>query len=205
MRRPRARRRRLIARRRLAIVGQQQVLHAVRCRVTVDAGVGGYRRRDVGGRGRWPFGAGRQARFGVDDFSGSGDLLQDDVRRDGQVVEVRGAQTGAGVFRAQLPGFGRGDVRDGADGVAEEVHRVGEVVDDEAAHGSGGVGVIDVVAVGECGGRGVQDVLHIHPVVDQNLRDGGQPLNLFGGLVPGSGDEALHLTDGHRQVRQRRI
>ncbi len=42
-------------------------------------------------------------------------------------------------------------------------------------------------------------------MIDQVLRDIGQPRNLFAGLVACPGDEALHLADRRRQIGQRRV
>ena len=42
-------------------------------------------------------------------------------------------------------------------------------------------------------------------LIDEGLRDVGQPLQLFSGLVPIFGNKSLHLADRNRQIRQRRI
>ena len=51
----------------------------------------------------------------------------------------------------------------------------------------------------------MQNVFQSHVVIDQDLRDIGQPGNLLAGLVASPGDESLHLADRRRQIGQRRV
>ena len=82
--------------------------------------------------------------------------------------------------------------------IAEQMklHGVREVVHDERARHRTGVGVVDVVPVGNTVRGDVKDVLDRHPVIDQILRHVGQPLDLLRRLVAAPCDEALHFTDG---------
>ena len=80
-----------------------------------------------------------------------------------------------------------------------------EVHQPEPSHDGSGVGVVVVEEVAERIRRAVQNVFQGHVVIDQVLRDIGQPGNLLAGLVAGAGDESLHLADRRRQISQRRV
>ena len=177
------------------------------CRdVTVEAGV----RRH---RGRWrrrlrrAAGSARSERgIGVDDLVGGDRRHQVRVERGlRQDVEVEQPQCRAQVLSAELSGFGCGDVRDAADGPAEELHGVGEVGEDERADCARQIRVEDVVRVGERGGRDVKDVLDVHSVIRQHLRRVRESLHLLGGLVPGVRDEALHFADRDGELFHRGV
>ena len=53
--------------------------------------------------------------------------------------------------------------------------------------------------------RDVQDVLEVHAVIGQVLRDTAEEPDLFGGLVSRALDEALRLADDLGQVRERGV
>ena len=151
-----------------------------------------------------PFGA--RAGSVYDDVGGIGGRHQ--VRVDlerSEHVGVQQSQPGAEVLRAQLRRFRRGRILQSTDRTADEVDRVREVGQREGAGVVAGVWTVDVVAVGECVRRDVQDVLQRHLAVDQDLGDVGQTLDLFGGRGARARDESLDLDDRHRQVVQRAV
>ncbi len=123
----------------------------------------------------------------------------------GMLLMLSSFQHGPEVLRAEFRCFGRRGVRDAADETAEEVDRVLEVDQRERPGNRTTVGVVDVLVVGERGRREVENVLEGQLVVGDDLRQVAEPLNLLGGLVPGARNEALHLTQRDRQVRQRPV
>ena len=146
-----------------------------------------------------------ELRVGVNDLVGAGRLGQVGADRGRDVVQVEQPQCRAEVVVAQLRGLWRRGVLRGADHAAHELHRAGQVGNRESTTGRAGVGVVDVVRVGERVGCDVQHLLEIHLHVDQGLGDLLESLELLGGLIARSRDEPLHL--GHRggEIRQRSI
>ncbi len=169
-----------------------------------DAGVGRDRWRRLGRIAR-PRTSRRELRIGVDDVFRLGRGPQVGVDRQRQVVEVEQSQRGPEVLLAELRRLGCSGVGDAPDHAAHEPHRVGEVDERERPGHTAGRRVVDVLVVGDRVRRHVQDVLQRQPIVNEVLSDGGQASDLLGGLFAAACDEALHLADRDREVRQRRV
>jgi hypothetical protein len=101
---------------------------------------------------------------------------------------------------AQLSRFRCGHVLDCPDRTADESQGIGEIVQRRSSYHASGVGVVDVVGVRDGVWSNVKNVLEVYLVVDQVLRDVGQPLNLLRGLVAGAFNKPLHLAHGDRQI-----
>ena len=120
-------------------------------------------------------------------------LHQERVEGDRQVVEVQQAQRrarGTAHTAWRFPAAVTFSTR--ADRGADELHRVGEIGQDERADRGAGVGVVACcTALAIAFGATCRTFFEVLAVVDEVLGDVGQSLDLFGGLVPAARDESL--------------